>query len=342
MKYFVTTQRGKERIAASYIEEMGAEARPRPGGYYGVVLVEGDVEEESLLAIPEVEKVFPVEVECSSEFEEMCTRVASLHTRLPEGASFGIYAVRRGKKDYTSMDIGRVAGAKILEARPDLKVDLTSPDFWVVVQVVDDRCYAGVVPGDVFHRKYLGKGDSRKLTGKLSIVQMAYLSDDPQACRRMGEAAGRAAQAFEVRELIIAIHEPYPLRALKAYLVGVEVGVKSRFEQQRATYGREVHEVPVRVYELYQMIRSLHPKKDLVMITDPRGKPLREVEAELREDLMRAERIYVFHGAHTGIPPGTFRFAHYVVDLAPGITYATEQAIPVSIVALINLYECPL
>ena len=339
MKYFVTTQRGKERIAASYIEEMGAEAKPRPGGYYGVVLVEGDVDESELLSIPEVEKVFPVDVECPSEFEEMCVRVADLHNRLPEGASFGIYAVRRGRKDYTSVDIGRVAGAKILEARPDLKVDLTSPDFWVVVQVVDDRCYAGVVPGDVFHRKYLGKGDSRKLTGKLSVVQMAYLSDDPQACRRMGEAAGRAAQAFEVRELIIVIHEPYPLRALKSYLVGVEVGVKSRFEQQRATYGREVREVPVRVYELYQMVRSVRSGKDLVIITDPRGKPLRDVEACLREDLMKAERVYVFHGAHTGIPPGTFRFAHHVLDLAPGITYATEHAIPASVITLINIHD---
>ncbi len=52
-----------------------------------------------------------------------------------------------------------------------------------------------------------------------------------------------------------------------------------------------------------------------------------------------ADEIVIFAGSRVGIPKGLFRLADFVIDLAPYITFATEQTIPVTLSALLTIYE---
>lgn len=76
-----------------------------------------------------------------------------------------------------------------------------------------------------------------------------------------------------------------------------------------------------------------------MIVTDPTGKQIVDVKDELKKDLKYAKEIVVFIGSRQGVPKGVFRLADYVIDLAPYITFATEQAIPATLIALIGVYE---
>ncbi len=58
-----------------------------------------------------------------------------------KGASFRIRARRIGKHDFTSKDVERIAGAKVLERRPDLNVNLEDPDYTLWVEVRGEELY---------------------------------------------------------------------------------------------------------------------------------------------------------------------------------------------------------
>lgn len=244
---------------------------------------------------------------------------------------------RRGKHGFTSMDVNRELGARIRELT-NADVNLSWPDRVVQVEIIGDKAYISVVPGEEFRKFTPDKIDARKLFRKVTLVQMPYWGDY-KACRSFGEKIGRAAQAFEVKELIIAPKEKMDAFELAEFIKGVRIGQESRHGIQREAYPWKVEKVPVSVWDLYQVVRDKRRGKRLLIITDPKGPTLAEVKEELAKDMFYAKEVVIFVGSREGIPRGLFRFADYVVDLAPYMTFATEHGIPAALVSLWEVYE---
>ncbi|ASJ09046.1 hypothetical protein A3L11_07315 [Thermococcus siculi] len=341
MKFIVKTQRGMESVAANYIREAlpDAEVWASPMGYYGLVIVETEDENagKEILEIPEVERVIPVLVEVPAELERIVETAERIAPLIGENETFAVKTKRRGKHDFSSLDVNRNLGAKIQELT-NADVNLSWPDKVVQVEIIGDRAYVSVVPGEEFRKFTPDKIDARKLFHKLTIVQMPYWGDY-KACRSFGEKIGRAAQAFEVKELIIAPKEKMDAFELMEFIRGVKVGQESRYQIQREAYPWKVEKVPVSVWDLYQVIRDKRRGKRLLIITDPKGPTLAEVKDKLARDMFYAKEVVVFVGSREGIPRGLFRFADYVVDLAPYMTFATEHGIPGALVSLWEVYE---
>ncbi|MDY6932235.1 MAG: THUMP domain-containing protein, partial [Halobacteriota archaeon] len=61
--------------------------------------------------------------------------------RLKEKGSFALSVKRVGSHDFTSQDIAREMGAKILELLPHLKVDLSDPEMKIHIEIRERKCY---------------------------------------------------------------------------------------------------------------------------------------------------------------------------------------------------------
>ena len=336
----VKTLRGMEYVAADHIRERLGDVKleVRPSGYLGLIIVHSD-EIEKIKDIPEIETIIPIKIVCKADVDEIVSKAEEIVKMAGEFKSFAIRTKRRGKKhSFTSADINVRLGAKIKELT-NAEVDLEFPEKAIYVEIIGDNAYIGVIDGKEERRKYTPeKVDSRKLLSKISLVQMPYL-EDISAAKEMGEKIGRAAQAFEVKELVIAPFGYVNAYELEAFIRGVRRGQFSRLEIQKKAYAREVREVPVYVQDLYQTARDKRRKNNVLIVTDPVGKQIRDVKDQLKRDLKYADEVEVFMGSRQGIPKGIFRLADYVIDLAPYITFATEHAIPASVIALISVYE---
>ncbi|WP_297463415.1 SPOUT family RNA methylase [Thermococcus sp.] len=341
MKFIVKTQRGMEGVAANYIREALPESSvwPAPMGYSGLVIVESDDENamEKILEIPEVERVIPVLVEVPAELDAIVETAEKIAPLIGENETFAVKTKRRGKHGFSSLDVNRNLGARVQELT-GADVNLSWPDKVVQVEIIGDKAYISVLPGEEFRKFTPDKMDARKLFRKLTVVQMPYWGDY-RACRSFGEKIGRAAQAFEVKELIIAPKEKMDAFEVMEFLRGVKTGQESRFRIQREAYPWEVERVPVSLWDLNQVVRDKRRGKRVLIITDPKGPTLAEVKEKLARDMFYAREVVVFIGSREGIPRGLFRFADYVVDLAPYMTFATEHGIPAALVSLWEVYE---
>ncbi|NJE84548.1 hypothetical protein E3E23_01640 [Thermococcus sp. CX2] len=341
MKFLVKTQRGMESVAANYIREAlpDAEVWASPMGYSGLVIVETDDRsaEEKILEIPEVERAIRVLFEVPAELEAILSVAEDVAKLIRENETFAVKTKRRGKHDFSSLDVNVQLGAKIKELT-NADVNLSWPDKVVQVEIIGDKAYISLLPGEEYRKFTPDKIDARKLFRKVTLVQMPYWGDY-KACRSFGEKIGRAAQAFEVRELIIAPKEKMDAFELMEFIKGVRVGQESRHQIQREAYPWKVEKVPVSVWDLYQVVRDKRRNKRLLIITDPKGPTLAEVKDKLAKDLYYAKEVVIFVGSREGIPRGLFRFADYVVDLAPYMTFATEHGIPAALVSLWEVYE---
>ncbi|HIP88545.1 MAG TPA: hypothetical protein EYH24_00900 [Thermococcus paralvinellae] len=341
MKFLIKTQRGMEAVAGNYIRESLGDAKVwiSPQGYSGLVLVETDDKnaKEKIRGIPEVERVIEVLYEVPARIEDILNVAENLAGFIKEGETFAVKTKRRGKHDFTSVDVNVQLGAKLKELT-NADVDLSFPDKVILVEIIGDRAYISVAGKEEWRKYPPEKVDARKLFKKVCIVQMPYWGDH-KACRAFGEKIGRAAQAFEVKELIIAPKEKIDGYELMEFLRGVKVGQESRYQIQREAYPWKIEKVPVYVWDLYQVIRDKRRNKRLIIITDPKGHTLAKVKDELARDMHHAKEVVVFIGSREGIPRGLFRFADYVVDLAPYMTFATEHGIPGTLIALWTIYE---
>jgi|Deesub1362B_J571_1020462.scaffolds.fasta_scaffold00013_225 tRNA acetyltransferase TAN1 len=343
VKYVITTQRGMERIASSLIEELfGGEPslKPKIGGYEGLILMETEEElnEELLKSIPEIEKIVKIRKEVENPSTETLAEICrEISSEIPQNSTFAVRVKRRGKHNFTSKDLETLAGELVLKEREDLRVNLSNPDYVIMVEIIDNWAGIGVIKGEEIYKKKIGKRDSREITEKITLVQLIYEAEDLRGVERVASSIGRSAQAFEVKKLIIVFDSPISAKKLEVFLRGIEDGISSRREIQERSYGRKVKKVPVFIYEIYQLLRDIRKGRNLIIITDPRGKKLDEVREELKERIYKSKDIYIFNGSNKGIPSGCFRFADFVLDLAPHITYPTDQAITASIISLLNL-----
>ncbi len=332
----VKTQRGMEYVAASYIRDrINAKMEVRPNGYLGLVLVYSD-EIEKISDIPEIETIIPIKIQCKADLNEIVSHAEEIAKLLSGAKTFAIRTKRRGTHNFTSADINIELGAKLKELT-GCEVQLDFPDKAVYVEIINERAFIGVIDGKQERKKYTPeKVDSRKLLNKISIIQLPYLE---AGAYEIGERIGRAAQAFEVKELIIAPFGYVDAYELEQFIRGVRRGQITRYEIQKKAYDREVRKVPIYLQDLYQTARDKRRKRNVLIVTDPTGKQIRDVKDELGRRMFYADEVVVFIGSRQGIPKGVFRLADFIIDLCPYITFATEQAIPATLIALVSVFE---
>ena len=333
------TKREFEYVAESIIKEKFPQAKviARPHGYLGLLFVE-NVSKEQLEEIPEVERVVPIYAKCKANLEEIAKACEEVAKRVMPFSSFLVRTTRRGREHgFTSIDCERVAGARIKEISGAV-IDLENPERVFLIEIINEDCYIGVISGEEFKRKYIaGKADIHKLLKKIVVVQLPYLE---AGAKEIGERIGRAAQSYEIKELVVAPCGRVNAFELAQFLRGISAGVKARYEVQERIYPRKVRKVSVTLQSMYEVFRDKSErKKSLVIVTDPLGDEMAKVKERLKRDLLWKDEVVIFIGSREGLPKGLFRKADYVIDLAPYITFATELAIPAAITALIDVYE---
>ena len=341
MQIIIKTPLGLEKIAASRaVELVGGRARARPRRFKGLVVLDGlddpdgavEVLERSL---PEAEYVLRVLGTARADLEEIARLAGELaRGRIGADETFAVKTTRRGHHDFTSIEVNVRVGSAV-QATTGADVDLDRPDKIVWVEVIGPEAGIAITPGRVVWRKRRpGKPDISGFLKRISFAQMPYLGE---GAKPMGIRIGRAAQAFELGELVITPHEPVDAAQLAEFISGVLEGRESRFRIQERTYPRAVELVPVNIQDLYQLVRDR--RQEPLIATDPTGLTIGEAVDELIGLFKRRSRVNILAGAREGLPKGVLRSADVVLDLCPGITFATEHTIPAVIGALATCLE---
>ena len=275
--------------------------------------------------------------ECKADLKELPSVVVeAVKNLISPDETFAIRTTRRGKHDFTSVDVNVVVGAAVKETT-GASVNLDRPDKVVAIEIIGDKAYIAVYPGSEEYRKITPhKKPILRILRRMSIVQLPYLGGE-EASRTMGVRIGRAIQTFEVGELVIALIGSVDAKQLKDFIDGVYEGIWTRYEIQRRVYGREVYKVPVIVQDLFQLVRER--SNEVIIVFEPEGDYIGSIIDKLRSLLLSGKRINVLVGSREGIPKGVFRFASAVVDLCPGVTIATDFAASSAIIALASLLQ---
>jgi len=339
MRLIIKTPLGLEDVAASRILEIDPSIRlvAKPHGLKGLVVIESCGDEGRLMEtisreIPEAESIIRVDEVVEAKLEEIVKAAVKLaKDRLSDEKSFAVRTVRRGKHDFTSLDVNSAVGAAI-QAETGARVDLEDPDVTIRVEIILDRAGISITEDE---REWRKMGPEKKLSAltfkNISIVQMPYLGS-LEGAREIGRRIGRAVQAYEVGELVIAPNKPVNAFELEAFIAGIREGIKSRYEVQKKTYSRKVECVRVLVQDLYQLVRERRGESMIVL--EPEGLQVRDALPKLRELFSRRRRVSLLIGSREGIPKGVYRVADLVLDIAPGITLSTELAAPSALAAI--------
>ena len=339
MQLIVKTPFDLEKIAASRILELDPDARLsiKPGGLKGLIVVEScrdrlALKSAILQEVPEVESVVSVDEVVEAELGkivETARRIAK--DRLNEERSFAVKTVRRGRHNFTSLDVNCAVGSAV-QMETGARVDLENPAVVIRVEIIFDRAGISVVEGERGWRKLgPGKTPSHQFFRRLSVVQMPYLGS-LEGAREIGRRIGRAVQAYEVGELVVAPNKPVDAFELKAFIAGIEEGIRSRYEIQKRSYGRRVERVKVLVQDLYQLVRDR--RGEPIIVLEPEGLQVRDALPKLREIFSKGGRVSILIGSREGIPKGIYRIADLVLDIAPGITLSTELAAPAALATI--------
>lgn len=339
MELIVKTPLDLESVAAARILEIEPSAvlNVKPGGLKGLIVVEScpnrfRLYERILSEVPEVEHVVPIEAEVEADLDRITDAARRLaENRISSSESFAVRTIRRGRHSFRSVDVNVRVGAVVQEAT-GAPVDLDNPEKILQVEIVFDRAGLAVLEGGSEWRKMRpGKRASTRFFRRVSVIQMPYLGS-LEGAREIGARIGRAVQAYEVMELVVAPNKPVNGFELAAFLEGVRDGVESRLRIQRRSYGRGVEAVKVIVQDLYQLVRER--RGEPMIVFEPEGLQLRDAAPKLREILERDGRVNFLFGSREGIPKGVYRMADLVVDLAPGVTLPTELAAPSALTAI--------
>lgn len=341
MKLLIKTPRGLENIVASKIQDtlLGTSYSivARPKGYIGLVLVEAEKCEPSTLLkeIPEIEKLLVIEEEVEASLDEICKASVKVAKKcIGKDESFAVRTTRRGRHEFSSIDVNVKAGACIQEAIGN-PVDLTYPDKIIWIEIIDEKAYLSCSKGELEHRKkYPGKPDVRRLMEKIVAVQVPYLGD-LKGARAIGIRIGRVAQTFHIKALYIAPYYRVNAIELKEFIDGVVEGIYSRFKIQKKTSAKpeNIKTIPVYLQDLYQFVRD--HKDEGIIVTSTKGKALKDVREDLRRLFREKKVVNILIGSREGIPTGVFRFADLVIDVAPGMTLATDVALSSVLTAII-------
>ncbi len=335
----IKTALGMERVVAARVEELnrGLKAIPSPQGFKGLVLVYGckDLKEDVKVIeqeVVEADRVIAIEARTRADLSAMAEVAASLAKgRISREECFAVRTVRRGKHDFTSIDVNVVVGDAVRKVTGSC-VNLNYPDKIVLVEIIGDDAYLSIYSGRFEWKKMRpGKNPVTKLFEKVAIVQMPYLGP-LDACKNMGIRIGREAQNFEVKELLIAPAGIVKALELLEFLKGVFEGIDSRYEVQLRSYHRKVRKVPVFLQDIHQVVRDR--RKEPIIVFEPEGEHISKLSDELWSLFKRSRRVNLFFGSREGVPLGIYRYADLVIDIAPGITLSTEYAAASALIAL--------
>ncbi len=83
------------------------------------------------------------------DLEDIASKAEEIYRDVIKGRSFGVKTNRVGNHPFKSIDVNRVVGERLLKYAS--KVDLSSPDVWVKIEVRDDKVY-------YYLREYSGYG----------------------------------------------------------------------------------------------------------------------------------------------------------------------------------------
>lgn len=338
----VTTSLGNESVAASYIEEEcpGATTLERPLGFKGIVLVRtGEPEaciDKLLSEVSFVERIHQVKSCVEASIDKIASEAKNLaKTLLSSNDSFAIVTTRRGRHEFTSVEVNIHVGREV-QLATGARVDLEKPDYAILVNIIGDTAFISIEKGYVARpKRWRDKPNFTKIFNRLTIVQEPYVSNDVEASYKMGERLGRALQTYEVGEYIIALTKPTPAIQLASFIQGVEEGVNSRYVVQEKSYSRKPHKTSLSVYEMHLAVRRYRGRP--IIIFEPEGTPIYEAADRLADLILGKKPPLLVFGAREGVPTGLFRFADIVVDLAPGLTLSTDQVIPTALGALTSI-----
>lgn len=337
----ITCKLGLERVVASYIQELDPLAKIyiAPYGFLGIVLVSSSNPQNlyTLIknSVPEAEKVYLVEEVCKADVNALAECAKRFGPAINREESFAVMTVRRGKHPFKSIDVNISVGA-VLKQLTEARVDLENPDKVLMIQIVQDYAYLSLVSGSEFYKKMRpSKYPMYKIFRRFAVAHEPYLGPS-DASYTMGTRIGREVQTFEIGELYVTPIGAVKAEALHHFLRGLFEGIESRYGIQMKSYGREAHKVQVYVQDLYQFVRSRIGEP--IIVFEPEGEPITRISDEISKfiisNIKKDKKIYVMIGAREGIPVGVFRFANYVVDIAPGIVISTEYALASALIAL--------
>ena len=162
MKICITTSPGLEDISAKEIESLGGKVREIRFNK-GRVFLEGDVKTVVRLnyLARTVERVMVfLKFERFEKLDDIYRIVREIDFRfIKPNQSFAIRPSRVGKHDFTSLDVGRVAGQAVIDSYMEskgvrLKVNLDEPDVIIRVDVINDEVYVGLdTTGEALHKR---------------------------------------------------------------------------------------------------------------------------------------------------------------------------------------------
>ncbi len=342
----VKTALGMEDVTATRIEEVvpSSHVIPKPYGFMGLVAIKVDGEKRKIAElikreVLEADRVIIVDECVEAELNKIAEAAAKVSKeKIGREETFAIRTVRRGKHNFTSIDVNIVAGAAVKEATEAI-VDLKYPNKIVRIEILKDIALIAVESGSEELKKLRpGKKSVVEYLRKIAVIQMPYLGP-LDAVKVMGIRIGREVQTFEVKELVIAPIGAVKAEELKTFIDGVFEGIKSRYEIQKRSYGRKVWKVPVYIQDLHQLVRERF-RKEPIIVLEPEGEPLPKIKSELASILLgKYRRINVLIGAREGIPLGLYRFANLVIDICPGVTISTDYAAASALIAFSTIIE---
>ena len=335
----IKTALGMERVVASGVEELNKELKavPSPMGFKGLVLVYGCKDprldaSEIEKGVVEADRVLVIQAHAKAELKDMADKAAKLaKDHISENECFAVRTVRRGKHDFTSIDVNVVVGDAVRKIT-NACVNLDFPDKVVLVEIIDNEAFISIYPGSIEWKKMRpGKHPVLSLFKKIAVVQMPYLGP-LDACRNMGIRVGREVQNFEVKELVAAPVGSVKARELYEFLSGIFEGIESRYNIQARSYHRRIERVQVYVQDLHQLVRDR--RGEPIIVFEPEGEHISKLKDDLWETFKRNKRVNLLFGSRKGIPLGIYRYANFVIDIAPGLTLSTEYAAAAALIAL--------
>ncbi len=332
------TELGMEKYVANNLNVECKEIIAAPKGFQGLALLKGckDFEDalKKALEMPEVIRGMIAEVCVKADLEELKRAAKELAEGL-RGKRFAVRTVRRGSHPFTSVQVNAELGSVVLD-NVNAKVDLTNPEKVLMVEIIGDEAYLSIVEPEYAGMKKL-KGKSRidSLFRKLIVIQEPYLGPK-KSVEELGKRIGRIIQSYGVKEYYLGLIEPVNAIELANLIRAIEEGATSRYRQALKTEGKK-DKTEIKVFDVYHLIGA-KSNKEIVVIFEPEGKSFEEVEEDLGRAIAKAKRVKVFLGSRKGVPMGLYRFADFVVDIAPGVVLSTETALAAALESLAIAY----
>ena len=158
MKFWVNTIPGLEEVSKQEIEKLGGKILSLR---HGKIILEGN--ESLIMKLNYLGRTFERVVwmlkECEvKNLEEIYKEVKEIDFGFIKG-TFAVKPLRIGNHNFTSIDIGRVAGKAVVDSYYDakktrLKVNLDNPDVVIRTELIENKLYVGVdLSGESLHKR---------------------------------------------------------------------------------------------------------------------------------------------------------------------------------------------